>query len=447
MPALLVRRFGALAVAALLVAVGLPAAAPVRAISPTDLLFSEYIEGSSNNKSLEIYNGTGAAVDLAAGGYNVQVFFNGNPVSTLTINLTGTVANGDVHVVAHGSANAAILAQADQTSGAGWFNGDDAVVLRKGITVVDAIGQIGFDPGTEWGAGLTSTADNTLRRKAGFGVGDTNPSDVFDPAAEWDGFATDTFGGLGTHAFAETAPSVTSTYPAGGAADFPVGADLTVTFSEPVTVAGTWYSLVCSASGTVAATVSGGPTSFTIDPSTGLVDGESCTLTVVAADVSDQDDNDPPDNLALDFAVGFTAFDVCAQPYTAIPAIQGSGATVALTGTQTTMGVVVGDYEGASPALRGFFLQDPVGDGDPATSDGIFVFEGNNANTVNLGDVVRVTGTAGENQGQTQISRRDDRDVRHGHRDPDRRDVPGRPQPISSSGTRGCSSGCPRRCT
>ncbi len=65
---------------------------------------------------------------------------------------------------------------------------------------------------------------------------------------------------------------------------------------------------------------------------------------------------------------------------------------------------MVGDYEGASPALRGFFLQDPVGDGDPATSDGIFVFEGSNANTVDLGDVVRVTGTAGENQGQSQVS-------------------------------------------
>ena len=131
----------------------LPAAvpSPAQAAAPTELFFSEYIEGSSNNKALEIYNGTGAAVDLAAGGYNVQMFFNGNPVSTLTINLTGTVADGDVYVVAQSAANATILAQADQTNGSGWFNGDDAVVLRKGTTVIDAIGQIGFDPGTEWG--------------------------------------------------------------------------------------------------------------------------------------------------------------------------------------------------------------------------------------------------------------------------------------------------------
>lgn len=165
----------------------------------SELFFSEYIEGSSNNKALEIYNGTGAAVDLAAGGYNVQMFFNGNASAGLTINLTGTVADGDVFVLAQSSASADILAQADQTNGAGWFNGDDAVVLRKGTTVIDSIGQVGFDPGTEWGSGLTSTADNTLRRKSSICEGDTVPNDVFDPAAEWDGFATNTFDGLGSH--------------------------------------------------------------------------------------------------------------------------------------------------------------------------------------------------------------------------------------------------------
>src|SRR3954451_9432150 len=67
---------------------------------------------------------------------------------------------------------------------------------------------------------------------------------------------------------------------------------------------------------------------------------------------------------------------VCTDPVTAIPAVQGAGDTAAITGTVTVRGVVVGDFEGASPALRGFYLQDPAGDGDPATSDGIFVFDG-----------------------------------------------------------------------
>jgi len=381
---------------------------PVRAATPTELFFSEYIEGSSNNKALEIYNGTGSAINLGTGGYNVQMYFNGSASAGLTINLTGTVASGDVFVLAQSSAVASILAQADQTNGAGWFNGDDAVVLRKGTTVLDVIGQIGFDPGTEWGTGLNSTADNTLRRKDTVCAGEPNGSDAFDPSTEWEGFATDTFGGLGSHtancSAPDAAPTVTSSYPTDGAADIPLNADMSVTFSEPVNVTGSWFTLNCSVSGAHPGTVSGGPTTFTVNPTSDFVGGESCTLTVVAANVSDTDSNDPPDTMTLDFQVGFTTLDVCTQPYTTIPSIQGSGATVALTGTRTTQGVVVGDYEGASPNLRGFFIQDPVGDGDPATSDGIFVFEGSNANTVNIGDVVRVTGTAGENQGQSQIS-------------------------------------------
>ena len=82
--------------------------------------------------------------------------------------------------------------------------------------------------------------------------------------------------------------------------------------------------------------------------------------------------------------------DVCAQPYTPIYAIQGSGPSAAVTGAVSTEGVVVGDYEGPSPALRGFYLQDATGDGDAATSDGIFVFNNNN-DSVSVGDVVRVT--------------------------------------------------------
>ena len=79
------------------------------------------------------------------------------------------------------------------------FNGDDAVVLRKGTTVLDVIGRIGEDPGTQWGTGLTTTLDHTLRRKSTIQTGDTNGADVFDPAMEWDGFAINTFNGLGCY--------------------------------------------------------------------------------------------------------------------------------------------------------------------------------------------------------------------------------------------------------
>ena len=165
----------------------------------TSLFFSEYVEGSSNNKALEIYNGTGAAVDLAAEGYAIEIYFNGAVTPLTTIPLTGVIAHGGVYVVADNSADAAILAKANQTSTANFFNGDDAIALVKGTTRIDVIGQIGVDPGTEWGAGNLSTANNTLRRRSTVCAGDPNGTDPFDPSIEWLGFAEDTFDGLGAH--------------------------------------------------------------------------------------------------------------------------------------------------------------------------------------------------------------------------------------------------------
>jgi predicted extracellular nuclease len=80
----------------------------------------------------------------------------------------------------------------------------------------------------------------------------------------------------------------------------------------------------------------------------------------------------------------------CALPYTPVYQIQGAGQSAAVTGIVTTQGVVVGDFEG-SAGLSGFYLQDPTGDGDPATSDGIFVYTGS-GNVVTAGQRVRVTG-------------------------------------------------------
>lgn len=382
---------------------------PLASATPTELYISEYIEGSSNNKALEIFNGTGAAVDLGAAGYDVQMFFNGSGSAGLTIALTGTVAPGDVFVLAQSSADPVILAQADQTNGAGWFNGDDAVVLRRGGVIVDAIGQIGIDPGTQWGEGLASTQDNTLRRGATVCMGDPDGTDAFDPAVEWEGFATNTFDGLGSYTAdcegGDAAPALISSSPAAGASDVPVDAGLVLTFSEPVDLTGDWFEITCTVTGARTATVSGGPTVFTLDPDADFTGGESCTVTVRAAGVSDQDAVDPPDAPAADVSFTFTTavIEVCGAPYTPVYAIQGSGAATPVSGAVvSTEGVVVGDFEGPSPALRGFYLQDPDGDGDDTTSDAIFVFNAND-DDVAPGDRVRVRGTAQEFQGQTQL--------------------------------------------
>ncbi|GAB7191488.1 ExeM/NucH family extracellular endonuclease [Kineococcus sp. NUM-3379] len=89
-----------------------------------------------------------------------------------------------------------------------------------------------------------------------------------------------------------------------------------------------------------------------------------------------------------------------AAPTHEIGAVQGPGAATPLAGRQVTVrGVVVGDV----PGMSGFYLQDGDGDGDPATSDGVFVFS---PAAVDLGDTVAVTGEAQEFGGQTQIASR-----------------------------------------
>ena len=97
----------------------------------------------------------------------------------------------------------------------------------------------------------------------------------------------------------------------------------------------------------------------------------------------------------------------CSAADTAVGAVQGAGAASPVAGTTVTVqGTVVGDHEGASPALRGFYLQDG-GDGDDATSDGVFVFDnlqGLSPDLVRVGQVVQVTGTVAEFQGQTQVT-------------------------------------------
>lgn len=86
-----------------------------------------------------------------------------------------------------------------------------------------------------------------------------------------------------------------------------------------------------------------------------------------------------------------------------IGAVQGSGAATPVGGQQVTVeGVVVGDFQ-AGNQLGGVWIQDADGDGDPSTSDGIFVYDPD-APELAEGDVVRVTGTATEFRGATQVA-------------------------------------------
>ena len=161
----------------------------------TELLISEYIEGSSNNKAIEIANFTGASVNLS--GYSLQKTTNGGGTFGSTFNLSGTLANGEVYIVANSSATSSILNVADATSGVATFNGNDAVGLFKNGTLIDLIG----DPNSS-----ANFAQNvTLRRKSSI----TSPNTSYT-VAEWDSYATDTFDGLDTHTIDGGTPTDTT---------------------------------------------------------------------------------------------------------------------------------------------------------------------------------------------------------------------------------------------
>ncbi|MEZ4868058.1 MAG: ExeM/NucH family extracellular endonuclease [Caldilineaceae bacterium] len=392
---------------------GLAAAQSLTQAATNDLLISEYIEGSSNNKAIELYNGTGAPIDLGAGSYQLQFFFNGAAIDTTpgtTINLMGTVADGDVFVVADDGAVQAILDVTDQTSTSNFFNGDDAIVLRHNGAIIDVIGQIGFDPGSEWGSGLVSTQDNTLRRLDTVCTGDPDGLNAFDPSLEWEGLAQDTFDGLGSHtancdgSSGDNAPAVTSIAPNDGTANVPVNSTITVNFSEAVDLSADAITIECPTGAPV--TFTGLPeanvTSVLLTPAANLPINTTCTVTVVASQVSDTDAIDPPDRPEADAVASFTTGGpLCGEEDTPIGAIQGTGTAPAITTPVTVQGVVVGDYEGPSPTLRGFYLQDS-GDGNPESSDAIFVFNNNN-DSVSLGEVVQLSATPSDFQDQTQL--------------------------------------------
>ncbi len=167
------------------------------------LFFSKYIEGSSANQALEIYNGTDAAVDLT--GYTIQFYPNGSPTPNLglTIDLTGqNIAAGDVLLIVSPFANdPALTTAADFTPASPpglSIDGNNALVLRQGNTIIDSIGQIGVDPGAGgWSNNGVSTDEQTLQRKATVLTGDSNPFDPFDPSVQWEAVGLDNFTGVG----------------------------------------------------------------------------------------------------------------------------------------------------------------------------------------------------------------------------------------------------------
>lgn len=202
----------------------------------SDLFFSEYIEGTGNNKGLEIFNPTLDNVDLSA--YRVQRYSNGQS-SPAVINgktdqttLVGTLASLKTHVLINGQKTEQVIdngttppcdpelqALANQLDGIypspTYMNGNDAIVLQRNINgtfvIIDIIGKIGENPGFGWGTNPpytgnvpraeNATENKTLVRKASVTKGVSTNPDIFRPLVEWDTFRVNTWDFLGSHQY------------------------------------------------------------------------------------------------------------------------------------------------------------------------------------------------------------------------------------------------------
>jgi hypothetical protein len=182
------------------------------------LIFSEYVEGTASNRAIEIYNATGADVDLST--YSIKQSYNGEgwgirggvAMTEYVLPLTGTLAAGEVYVIYNADAVDAIKNVGDLalTYGTGCvgcrlaaFTGNDALGLFKNDVLIDVIGVPSEAPAAGWPvAGTGSTIDKTLVRKFSVVIGNTNWTTSAGTNAddsEWIVFPIDKFDYLGSH--------------------------------------------------------------------------------------------------------------------------------------------------------------------------------------------------------------------------------------------------------
>ncbi len=150
-----------------------------------DLFFSEYIEGRSSNKAIEIYNPTSSAISMS--GYEVKLYANGSISAGNTLTLSGSIPAYGVYVISNsGSSLSGITTNSDITSSVTFFNGNDVLELVKNSIVIDVIGTVG--------SSSNFASDVTMVRNSGVQQGNTTYT-----ASEWIMMAQDVDTMIGFH--------------------------------------------------------------------------------------------------------------------------------------------------------------------------------------------------------------------------------------------------------
>jgi predicted extracellular nuclease len=392
-------------------------AQPAQAVSP-DIVISQIYGGGGNsgatlkNDFIELYNRGASPVDVT--GWTVQ-YTSSAGSSWQRTNLTGTIQPGEYYLIqeAAGSGGTVDLPTPNASGSIAMSatSGKVALVMNTTLLTCGAVAGncfpnaairdfVGYgSAATNFeGSGPTPTLSNTTAalRKSG-GAQDTDDNSV-DFAS---GVPNPRAGSIDPSGIGAASPG--SVLPGDSTL-------LTVAVTPGANPASTSLAVVSNLSA-----IGGSPTQTLFDDATNgdvtpgdntfsysatVTSGTSAGAKNLPFTITDAQGRSGSGSISLNV----TSPVPCSAADITIGSVQGSSDISPNAGqTVTVQGVVVGDYEGASPTLRGFYLQD-AGDGDPATSDGIFVFESDNANRVGVGEMVQVTGSVSEFQNQTQIS-------------------------------------------
>lgn len=353
------------------------------------------------NDFVELFNRSQSPVSID--GWSVQYASasgTGNFGANGAVVLSGTLQPGQHYLVQMGSGGTAgvALPTADATGTVNMSGSAGKVVLVNNGTglacnssttcsaeqLASIVDLVGFGSATfyEGSAPAPALTNTTAALRALGGCSDSNQNGTdFSAGAP---APRNKASAVALCSTANVAPQVSVVSPANGAANVALESNIGVTFSEAVNATGTWFTIACTKSGAVTATVSGGPAAYTLDPTVTLANDETCTVTVLASNVSDLD----AAPLAANFVSTFTT--LAPGGLTAIHTIQGATHISPLKGsTVTTRGIVT------ALDSTGYYLQDPTPDSNDATSEAIFVFT-SSAPSVKVGDDVQLTGTVSE---------------------------------------------------
>ena len=169
------------------------------------IFITEYVEGSSENKAIEIYNGSKTAVNLS--NFTIQQANNGKDWGSdanfiYSFTASTAIPSGQTFVFCNALADTELVAKCDQTptSGVFKFNGNDGIALFDGSSIVDQIGISGDVEAWDAAGAASATQDHTLRRKTSVIQGTsfwTDSAGTTEANSEWIVLPQDTFDGLG----------------------------------------------------------------------------------------------------------------------------------------------------------------------------------------------------------------------------------------------------------